>query len=51
EAGSAPKSGPGFKSERIPNPGDFPSSVSNRILFFYKNTILSSNTSIHEPAS
>ncbi|MED6163875.1 hypothetical protein PIB30_084219 [Stylosanthes scabra] len=51
EAGPAPKSGLGFESKRIPNPGDFPSSVSNRILFFRKPTILSSNTSLHEPAS
>ncbi|MED6199109.1 hypothetical protein PIB30_072806 [Stylosanthes scabra] len=51
EAGPAPKSGPGFQSERIRNPGNFPSSVSNRVFFFYKATILSSNTSVHEPDS
>ncbi|MED6135409.1 hypothetical protein PIB30_046223 [Stylosanthes scabra] len=51
EAGPAPKSSPGFESERIPNSGDFPSSVFNRVLFFCKATILSSNTSVHEPAS
>ncbi|MED6166437.1 hypothetical protein PIB30_109242, partial [Stylosanthes scabra] len=50
-AGPAPKSGPGFESERFPNLGDFPSSVSNRILFFCKATILSSNTLVHESAS
>ncbi|MED6120548.1 hypothetical protein PIB30_021711 [Stylosanthes scabra] len=51
EVGPAPQSGPGFKTERIPNPGDFPSSDFNRVLFFCKDTILTSNTSVHEPAS
>ncbi|MED6201665.1 hypothetical protein PIB30_097217, partial [Stylosanthes scabra] len=51
EASPALKSGPGFESERIPNPGDFPSSVSNRVLFFYRATIMSSNTSVQESAS
>ncbi|MED6120549.1 hypothetical protein PIB30_021712 [Stylosanthes scabra] len=27
EVGPAPQSGPGFETERIPNPGDFPSSA------------------------
>ncbi|MED6172158.1 hypothetical protein PIB30_047442, partial [Stylosanthes scabra] len=51
EAGPAPQSGPGFETERIPNPGDFLSSVFNRVLFFCKDTILTSNTSVHDPAS
>ncbi|MED6112047.1 hypothetical protein PIB30_058113 [Stylosanthes scabra] len=51
EAGPAPKSSPGFESERIPNPGDFLSSVSNKVLFFCKAIVLSSNTSLHDSAS
>ncbi|MED6188147.1 hypothetical protein PIB30_083242 [Stylosanthes scabra] len=51
EAGPAPKSGPRFETERIPNPGDFPSFVFDRGLFFSKATILTSNTSVSEPAS
>ncbi|MED6129049.1 hypothetical protein PIB30_103915, partial [Stylosanthes scabra] len=51
KSGPAPKSGPGFETERIPNPGDFSSSFFNRVLFFCKATILTSNTSIHEPTS
>ncbi|MED6224125.1 hypothetical protein PIB30_080719, partial [Stylosanthes scabra] len=51
EVGPAPKSSPRFESERIPNPGGFPSSVSNRVLFFCRATILSSNTSVQESAS
>ncbi|MED6200977.1 hypothetical protein PIB30_090481, partial [Stylosanthes scabra] len=51
ETSPASKISSGFKSERIPNPGDFLSSVSNRVLFFCKATIMSSNTSIHELAS
>ncbi|MED6116118.1 hypothetical protein PIB30_097074 [Stylosanthes scabra] len=51
EAGPALKSGPGFESGRIPNPGDFPSSISNRVLLFCNAPILSSNMSVHESAS
>ncbi|MED6137608.1 hypothetical protein PIB30_066531 [Stylosanthes scabra] len=51
EVGPPLKSGPGFESEQIPNPGNFPSSVSNKVLFFCKAPILSSNTSVHELAS
>ncbi|MED6185841.1 hypothetical protein PIB30_060857 [Stylosanthes scabra] len=51
EVGPALQSGPGFETERIPNSGDFPPSVFNRVLFFCKATILTSNTSVHEPAS
>ncbi|MED6198431.1 hypothetical protein PIB30_066208 [Stylosanthes scabra] len=51
EAGPAPKSCPRFETERIPNPGDFSSSVLNRVLFLCKATILTSNTSVHEPTS
>ncbi|MED6185535.1 hypothetical protein PIB30_058043 [Stylosanthes scabra] len=51
EAGPTPKSCPRFETKRIPNPGDFPLSVFNRVLFFCKATILTSNTSVHEPTS
>ncbi|MED6164370.1 hypothetical protein PIB30_089289 [Stylosanthes scabra] len=42
---------PEIRNGTNPYPGDFSSSVSNRVLFFYKGTILTSNTSVHEPAS
>ncbi|MED6141383.1 hypothetical protein PIB30_102892, partial [Stylosanthes scabra] len=44
EAGPAPPSGSEFEVGRNPNPGDFPSSVFNRVLFFYNTPILSSIT-------